>query len=371
MVRVSSEFYKRRSGRTVVNDILIIADGRNPDQRYATGLALHGVFLSLTRGTKVFVAAGGFEYPQARAKYPSALRFEDLAAGSKGMVSVVQAFCAKYCVSAPVVPRGVTAGAFSLIKKACPKARLAERGEELFPARAIKRAHEIRAIKAATTATEDAIIAVRDVLADARVKRGVAYAGAKPLTSEALKRVAAQTLAAHDASCPDMIISSGKQGALPHHTGSGLVKEGAVVVDIFPQSHESGYYSDMTRTFVIGNAPKTFDERYAAVIAVHAAARKAIKHGARDIEKVARDTFTACGMKTDLKKGTGYIHSLGHGVGLEIHEEPRLSGKLVAGNVITVEPGLYYDYGIRVEDIGLVTKKGFTNFSKLKKEPYL
>lgn len=349
-------------------DILIIADGRNPDQRYATGLALHGTFFSLTRGTKTYVAAGGFEYPQAKAQYPSALRFEDL---GKGMVDVVQAFCRKYRVTAPLVPRTVTAGAFSLIKRACPGAKLAERGVELFPARAVKRASEIRAIKAMTVATEDAITAVRGALADARVKRGVAYNGAKPLTSEALKRVAAVALAQHDASCPDMIISSGKHGALPHHTGSGVIKEGAVVVDIFPQSHETMYWSDMTRTFVVGSAPKTFDERYAAVIAVHGAARKAVKHGAENVERVAKETFAACGMKTDLKKGTGYIHSLGHGVGLEIHEEPRLSGKLSAGNVITIEPGLYYDYGIRVEDIGLVTKKGFTNFSRLKKEPYV
>jgi len=351
-----------------MTDVLIIADGKNSDQRYTTSLALHGTFFSLTRGTKVFVAAGGFEYPQAKAKYPSALRFEDL---GKGMVDVLKAFCKKHRVTAPVVPRSVSAGVWELIRKACPKARLAARGEDVFSQRAIKRAAEIRAIKAMTAATEDAISSVRDVLANARIKQGVAYAGTKPLTSETLKRVAAVTLATHNAACPDMIIASGKQGALPHHEGSGVIKEGAVVIDIFPQSNESGYFSDMTRTFVVGSAPKTFDERYAAVIAVHAAARKAVKHGAKNVEQVAKDVFAAAGMKTDYAKGTGYIHSLGHGVGLDIHEEPRLSGTLKAGNVITIEPGLYYDYGIRVEDIGLVTKKGFTNFSKLNKEPYV
>jgi Xaa-Pro aminopeptidase len=287
------------------------------------------------------------------------------------MPDIVKAFCAKYRVVSPVVPRTVTAGAWELVRRACPKARLAARGEEVFPKRMVKQQHELRAIKAMTLATEDAITVVRDALADARIRNGIAYRGNKPLTSEALKRVAATALAQHNASCPDMIIASGKQGALPHEGGSGLVKEGSVIVDIFPQSHETGYYSDMTRTFVIGDAPKTFEERYAAVIAVYAASRKAVKHGAKNVENVAKDTFTRLGVKTDLAEGTGYIHSLGHGVGLNIHEEPRLSQRLVAGNVITIEPGLYYDYGIRVEDIGLVTKRGFTNFSKLKKEPYL
>ena len=351
-----------------MTDILIIADGRHSDQRYTTGLALHGVFISVTRGKNVFIAAGGFEYPQVKAKYPAALRFEDL---GKGMVEIIKAFCKKHRVTTPVVPRTVSAGAWQLIRKACPKARLAERGEEVFTARAIKCSVEIRAIKAATIATEEAITVVRDVLANARIKNGVAYAGSKVLTSETLKRVAAVTLATHNVACPDMIIASGKQGALPHEEGHGPIKEGAVVVDIFPKSNESGYFSDMTRTFIVGSAPKTFDERYAAVIAVHSAARKVIKHGATNVEQVAKNTFSACCMKTDYAKGTGYIHSLGHGVGLDIHEEPRLSGKLVAGNIITIEPGLYYDYGIRVEDIGLVTKRGFTNFSKLNKEPHL
>jgi Xaa-Pro aminopeptidase len=351
-----------------MTDILILAPGTNPDQYYATGLSLHGAFLALARGKQRVVCAGGFEYPQAKAKFPRAVRFEDL---GKTMPQAFKAFCKQYRVSNPVVPRSVTAGAWELIRKHCPGARLASRDEIVFPARARKSAAELRAIRAATKVTEAAIGAVRDELRAARIVKGKAVLRGKPLTSEHLKRVAASVLAAHNYSCPDMIISSGAQTALPHHTGSGVIREGAVIVDIFPRSHEHNYYSDMTRTFVLGTPPKHFAERFAAVLAVHKRVGKELKHGAKNVEAFVKPVFHQHGFLSDEKLGRGYIHSLGHGVGLEIHEEPRLNGALQAGNAITIEPGLYYDYGIRVEDIGVVTRTGFRNFSRLTKNPYL
>ena len=104
---------------------------------------------------------------------------------------------------------------------------------------------------------------------------------------------------------------------------------------------------------------------------VHRTVRKAIKHGARDVESLVKPVFHSHGFLTDEKKGTGYVHSLGHGVGLELHEGPRLTGTLTTGNVITIEPGLYYDYGIRVEDMVVVTKTGIKELTKLDKDPYL
>ncbi len=344
-----------------MQDRLIIAPGTDPNQYYASGLDLHGHFITLARGNKRIVAGGGFEYPQLKAKYPAAIRFEDL---GKTWPEIIKAFCKKNNVKKPLMTSTTAAG----IYKRVPNAQLSN---DLFPERAVKSAKEIKHIKAATKVTEKAITAVRNVLAEARVVNGRATHANKPLTSEYLKRVAAVALAEENYACPDMIISSGKQGALPHHQGSGVIREGAIVVDIFPCSNESFYYSDMTRTFVLGQTPKTFEARYAAVLAAHARSTRAIKHGAKNVEQVAKNTFTEHEMLTDTKKGTGYIHSLGHGVGLEIHEEPRLGDSLSAGNVITVEPGLYYDYGIRVEDIGRVTKTGFDNFSKLTKNPYL
>lgn len=336
-------------------DKLIIAPGTDPDQYYATGLGLHSPFITLCRGKKRYLAAGGFEYPQAVARFPT-MKFEDL---GKTRKEVIAAFCKKHKIKAPVMPASTKAASYVHVKAA-------KLVETLFPERAIKNANEQRAIRDATRAAEAAIAAVRDALKDARVVKGKAN-----VTSEQLKKIAAVELARSDCSCPDMIISSGTQTALPHHTGSGAIHEGAVVVDIFPQSHETRYHGDVTRTYVIGEAPKTFDERYATVLAAHTTARTAAKAGAKNIDKKARDVFEQRDLKTDWKVGTGFIHSLGHGVGLDIHEEPRLSGTLKAGNVITIEPGYYHGYGIRIEDIGLVTKTDFQSFSKLPRTPYL
>jgi Xaa-Pro aminopeptidase len=100
-------------------------------------------------------------------------------------------------------------------------------------------------------------------------------------------------------------------------------------------------------------------------------AMKLMRHGAKEVDKQTRPLFAELGFATDVRKGTGYIHSLGHGIGLELHEGRQFSSVLHTGNVMTVEPGLYYEYGIRVEDIGAVTKNGFSNFTKISKDPYL
>lgn len=341
-------------------DKLIIAPGTDPDQYYASGLALHGTFITLVRGKKKIIGAAGFEYPQAAAKY-DAVRLEDL---GKDWKAITKTFLKKYCVKQPLMANATRASIYKII----PGAKLTH---TLFPERAIKRADEIAKIKLVQRASEAAILSVKEVLQKSEIVEGKAKYQGGWLTSEQLKRVAAIELAKYNCSCPDMIISSGKQTALPHHEGTGVIREGPVVIDVFPKSHESFYYSDCTRTYVLGNAPKTFDERYGAILEVHEQVRKQLKHSAKNIEKIPQEVFSERGFKTDAKKQQGYIHSLGHGVGLEIHEEPRLSGKLITGNVITIEPGLYYDYGIRVEDIGVVTKVGFTNFVKLDKNPYL
>lgn len=341
-------------------DKLIIGPGIDADQYYATGLALHSPFITLVRGKKRYLAAGGFEYPQAAAVWPT-VRFEEL---GKTREEVIRAFLKKYKVSKPLMPATTIANVFRLV----PGATLST---ELFPERRVKRKDEIKAIREMQQATDSAITAVRSVLERAKIVNGKLQISGKWLTSEMLKRIAAVQLAAYNASCPDMIISSGKQSALPHHTGSGVIQAGSIVVDIFPQSHETKYYADCTRTFCVGKTPKLFEERYAAVLAIQKEMLRRAKSGATDLNKQSQLLFEEFGIKTNIAKGQGYIHTLGHGVGLDIHEEPRISQKLVSGNVITIEPGLYYDYGIRIEDMGVVGKTALKPFSKLSRDPYL
>ena len=176
------------------------------------------------------------------------------------------------------------------------------------------------------------------------------------------------------------IIACGIQCAAPHNIGSGPVKAGEpVVADIFPRSDASGYWGDMTRTFLKGKAPKSLMRAYNAVKKASETAMSMIRAGviAADVHTAASETMAELGFRTGRGRDgmpCGFIHGLGHGVGLEIHEGPRVSPlnrkPLRSGNVISVEPGLYYPEwgGIRLEDLVVVTKDGYRNFNSMEKE---
>ena len=167
----------------------------------------------------------------------------------------------------------------------------------------------------------------------------------------------------------DTIVATGKRGSMPHAvpTDAKIKKGDFVVMDFGCMCN--GYCSDMTRTVSVGN-PKPDDiEVYNTVLKAQLTALDAIKEGISgcDAHKISEDIIN------QKYKGT-FGHSLGHGVGLEIHEYPNLSPKnpigLCEGNVVTVEPGIYIPskLGVRIEDMGMVTKNGFLNFTKSPKE---
>ncbi len=156
------------------------------------------------------------------------------------------------------------------------------------------------------------------------------------------------------------IASSGKTSSDPHEIGRGRMED-HVVLDVFPKSVDHLYYSDFTRTIFLRKNPE-LEEMYKAVVDAQEKAVGMIKDGidARDVHQLVKDVFDSYGFKTE--KGEGFIHSTGHGIGLEVHEEPRiseLSVELKKGMVVTVEPGLYYSEigGVRVEDTVVVRKK--------------
>jgi Xaa-Pro aminopeptidase len=221
--------------------------------------------------------------------------------------------------------------------------------------------------------TEKAMDRAISLIRSSSVKKGILYLDQKPLTSEHLKFSMHSLLLEHGCSAVDTIVSCGEDTAIPHMSGSGPLKsDEPIVIDLFPVDEKSGYYADMTRTVVKGEPSKDIREMYDALREAKKLGISRVKAGVSgaDIHQAVVDFFNERGYETDTR---GFIHNLGHGVGLQVHELPTIgpAGKaLESGNVITIEPGLYYPGigGVRLEDIGAVTARGFNNFTTFSEE---
>jgi Xaa-Pro aminopeptidase len=196
------------------------------------------------------------------------------------------------------------------------------------------------------------------------------------LTAETVRARIREVCAEHGApTSEDIIVAPGAAGATGHEVGSGPLPPGEpVIIDIWPRDERSGCYSDMTRTFVRGGAVAPDVAAWHALCLqalenVYAALRPGVT--GRELFDIACDVFEGAGELTQRTKPEGeplhdgFFHSLGHGVGLDVHEEPSLgrtgADGLVAGDVLAIEPGCYRaGYGgVRLEDLVLVTADGY------------
>ena len=269
------------------------------------------------------------------------------------------------------VPRGFPLGFADAMREAGVELTV---DQELFDdRRRRKNDHELAGIRRAQKAAEAGVGVARELLRRAeRVNGGLSVDG-ETVTCELLKeRIQAEFLR-HGALAEEMIVSHGPQTAVGHDMGSGPVgADDVVLLDLFPVDLESACYADITRTFVVGEAPDEIRDWHAlcreAVELAAAEVRPGADGGA--IHRLVSEFFAERGFPTQLTKQEGevlrdgFYHGLGHGVGLEVHEAPglgMLGQELVAGDVITIEPGLYrYGFaGVRVEDLLLVTEDGY------------
>ena len=243
--------------------------------------------------------------------------------------------------------------------------------------RMIKGPDELVFIKKAQHACEEAMQVAVDMVKQAKVRDGLLTTGDGVLTAEKIKARMTYHLIELGCEIDDLIVAPGKQAADPHCSGSGpLMANEPVVIDIFPRLQRERYYADMTRTISYGEPSSELKEMYDAVLTAQEQAIAMIrsKVTCSEIHGVVCDVFENRGYGTIRGGDTvGFIHSTGHGVGLDIHENPSISDndyELSAGNVITIEPGLYYPDlgGIRIEDLILVKKDSYENLTNFGKE---
>jgi len=239
--------------------------------------------------------------------------------------------------------------------------------------RAVKTSKELAAIRAAQKVTEAAMDLGISMIHRSTTKNGVLHLDGAPLTSGRVRTAMHLFLMERGYTAKETIVSCGKETAMPHRQGDGpLLVDEPVVIDLFPRHDATGYYADMTRTVVKGEPSPEITEMYDAVRTAQDLGVSLIAAGVRGaaVHNAVVEFFKEQGYESDTK---GFVHSLGHGVGLEIHEGPSLSpsgGPLEAGNVVTVEPGLYYPGigGIRIEDMGAVTAAGFDRFTNYPRD---
>jgi Xaa-Pro aminopeptidase len=248
---------------------------------------------------------------------------------------------------------------------------------DLFdPRREFKRDEEIKQLQQAIAVTEVGLARAYEVLRASEIKPGrKLFWGGKRLTSELLRAEIDCAILRAGGIPMNTIVAGGDQACDPHERGSGpLAANSLIILDVFPRAADTGYYGDITRTVLRGKASEAQKRLWHTVLEGQEFALKKIRSGlsGQQLQKEVSDLFTNRGFPTEVRDGrwTGFFHGLGHGLGLEIHESPRIAAtKFKNGQVFTVEPGLYLPNvgGVRHEDDGVVTGSGFRVLSKFPK----
>jgi Xaa-Pro aminopeptidase len=236
----------------------------------------------------------------------------------------------------------------------------------LFPARELKTAAEVAAVREGNRCSALGFAAAERILRTSQIRGRKLIHRGKLVTSELLKFAIEVACLEAGAVSSDTIVAGGDQACDPHERGSGPLRpHELIIVDIFPRVTRTGYHGDMTRTYLRGRASDTQQAIVAAVRAAQLAALETIRAGAngRDVHGRCVAVFNERGFETKHtpKGSVGFFHGTGHGLGLAVHEPPRMSGlidyTLKKGSIVTVEPGLYYPGlgACRIEDVVQVT----------------
>ena len=363
---------------------LLFADTTtSADQLYFSKVDVHDAFIAFGTGSKRITAQSALEFGRIKKArtFDEVLPLEEWRARAAkrwprrqiGAAETIVELARSYRIGGFRVADDFPAALFLALRKLGLKLELAN--GPLFPEREIKSAAEAAAIREGNRLSSVGFDVAERVLKKSTSRAGQLWYQSAALTSERLRFAIESALLSEGGQAGgSTIVAGGDQACDPHERGSGPLRPGElIIIDIFPRVTKTGYFGDMTRTYLRGLATDAQRRIVTTVRAGQKAAFKAIRAGVdgRDVHQSVVDTFTTAGLETRRTSNgsVGFFHGTGHGLGLAVHEMPRISGsismRLPKGAVVTVEPGLYYPGvgGCRIEDVVQVTASGCTMLS--------
>jgi Xaa-Pro aminopeptidase len=363
--------------RSALPPLLFADTTTSADQLYFSRVDVHDPFIAFAVGRRRVTVQSALEFGRIhKAKtFDEVLPLEAWRARAEkrwperkiGPAEIIVELARAFRVKAFRVADDFPAALFCKIQDLGLRLELAD--GPLFPEREIKSPAEAAAIREGNRLSAVGFTAAEKILRAARIRdRKLTFEG-KLLTSERLRFAIESAIMAEGGQANGTtIVAGGDQACDPHERGSGALRPNELIIlDIFPRVTKTGYFGDMTRTYLRGRASDAQRKLVDAVRRAQLAALKMIRTNVdgRDVHRKVEETFTAAGFETRRTKShsVGFFHGTGHGLGIAIHEAPRLSGAvsvpLKKGTVVTVEPGLYYPGlgGCRIEDVVQVTDR--------------
>jgi Xaa-Pro aminopeptidase len=366
-----------------ITRLIVAASEHDPDMLYATRFFAPDAFIFLEEKGKRTLVLSDLEIDRARKQAEadefvsySALEREVQGKQTKAppYEKVLSHFLRKRGVRAALVPANFPL-AFAQ-ELAASRISLRTTNGLFWPEREAKSEEELKLMRRALSITESGLARAMEVLSASRPGAGkkLSWSG-KTLTSEILRAEIDSAVLRAGGLPANTIVAGGDQACDPHERGSGPLKaDSLIILDIFPRDAKSGYFGDMTRTVVRGRASEEQRRLWETVREGQALAIKKMKPGVDGLKlhNEVKQFFTDRGFPTEVRDGrqVGFFHGTGHGLGLEIHEFPRFQKTVFKpGQVLTVEPGLYYPGtgGARIEDVVVLTASGTRMLSRFEK----
>ena len=368
-------------------NLLIVADSEHDaNMLYAVGMFVPDPFIYLRIRGREMVVLSDLEIDRARAQaaHCRAISLSQCQQNLRrqgirrtGFAQIIRLLLREERIGRVHVPGNFPYGLANELLRLNIKVRV--KPGNVFPKREQKSAAEVKKISAALMMAEVGLAEAIQALKAAKIGRNrrLIYHNA-PLTSEKLRAIINTAIIQANGQASHTIVAGGKQGCDPHEQGHGNLRaHEPIILDVFPRSQKTGYFGDITRTVVKGRASEAVRKLYDTVRRGQAVAFERLHRNTRtaDVHKTVQKLFEQGGYKTGKENGRmqGFFHGTGHGLGLEIHEAPRLgassTGVLKTGHVVTVEPGLYYPElgGVRLEDVALITSDGPRNLTQFEK----